>query len=36
MLFEDNKERQRLGTLNKTFVDKNKGAVKQIVEFIKL
>lgn len=36
MLFEDKKERQRLGTLNKTFVDKNKGAVQQIVNFIKL
>jgi 3-deoxy-D-manno-octulosonic-acid transferase len=35
-LFENKNERQRLGTLNKTFVDNNKGAVKQIVDFIKL
>jgi len=35
MLFEDKNERQRLGTLNKTFVDKNKGAVQQIIDFIK-
>lgn len=35
-LFEDKKERQRLGKLNKTFVDKNKGAVQQIMDYIEL
>ena len=35
-LFEDKKERQRLGNLNKTFVDKNKGAVQQIIDYIEL
>lgn len=35
-LFEDKKERQRLGNLNKTFVDKNKGAVQQIMDYIEL
>jgi 3-deoxy-D-manno-octulosonic-acid transferase len=35
-LFENKKERQRLGNLNKTFVDKNKGAVQQIVDYIEL
>jgi 3-deoxy-D-manno-octulosonic-acid transferase len=35
-LFEDKKERQHLGNLNKTFVDKNKGAVQQIIDYIKL
>ncbi|MGM5468800.1 3-deoxy-D-manno-octulosonic acid transferase [Flavobacteriaceae bacterium LMO-SS05] len=35
-LFENKTERQRLGELNKTFVDQNKGAVKYIIDFIKI
>ncbi len=36
LLFKNKTERQRLGSLNKTFVDKNKGAVQQIIDFIEL
>ena len=35
-LFENKTERKRLGNLNKDFVSKNKGAVKHIVDFIKI
>jgi 3-deoxy-D-manno-octulosonic-acid transferase len=33
-LFENKTERQRLGALNKTFVDKNKGAIHKIVNYL--
>jgi 3-deoxy-D-manno-octulosonic-acid transferase len=33
-LFEDNNERQRLGTSNKNFVTKNKGAVNTITTYL--
>jgi 3-deoxy-D-manno-octulosonic-acid transferase len=33
-LFENKTERQRLGALNKTFVDKNKGATNKIVNYL--
>lgn len=33
-LFENKTERQRLGTLNKNFVDQNKGAINKIVNYL--